>query len=208
MSLVPNQSYTTSKGNIFATTPTASIYSIQNLSSINGVAYSGGGSSNFPSGITIGTDATLVQSNTRIISIKPIVVGPGNTSASSTYIAPTAISYQQIGSGTTHIFNTYDEATGTMGLTNIASINSNAPVVADGSNTSLIQYGIATLDGAGNASIVLPKAYKTTGSFFVLTTNADVPATITPYVMNTSNDSFNIMGDSNVNVNWLSIGVQ
>jgi len=181
----------------------------------------GGGGSNFPDGINVGTSPTATLDIFGVVGVATLAAldsngDPGPFQANALYAGNTPAGYASL-LGDRLNFNTSNSGTAytaigfdgidKMSLQNVASINGNAPVVSGGSNLQLIQYGTEALDGAGNASVLLPQAYKTQNSFIVLLTQDSTPPTAVPYVTNTSNNSFNITGDSNASMNWMSIGV-
>jgi hypothetical protein len=178
--------------------------SIVGLSSINGAAYSsGGGGSNFPSGITIGNGSITPEGSEGVMIMNnQIRVGGGGVTA-NTIITPSEVYFQVAGTGSTKDFVVFDGDTNT--LSNIAGINGGAPVVAMGNNMVTTAFGVETLDAGGLATVTLPTPYKDTGYTVLLTMMSGQP-TIAPWAKITSNDTFEIAGDSNAGVGWATFG--
>ena len=98
-----------------------------------------------------------------------------------------------------------EQSQGTCSISKLTNINSICPVLTDASGIGFLFSGTATLDSGGVATISLPQAYGTL-NFQVLLTQMSGAVTTTPWAKITTLSNFEIAGDSNADISWMTIG--
>lgn len=207
------QNIATGTTQVFATfSLTGSQAQLSNISTINGAVYAG---SNFASGLTFGTSNGIMSlSSFNTTTATALLQGtPGNdpqliigTSNNNLNLAQDDISFFDTAVGGQVDFAAYGGGAKVL-VSNLQSINGLGIVGDFGADAKATSSGNATLDGAGQANIVLTDTYRDSNSYSVLTTKLGAAATITPWVSITDSNAFTINGDAAADVSWLSIGL-
>ena len=90
-------------------------------------------------------------------------------------------------------------------FTGVSTINGYAPLASAVSGTNVVNYGSQTLDSSGSGIVTLSNAYSSTNFTVTLTQTSGAPTAI-PWAKITASNSFEIAGDSNADVSWMTIG--
>lgn len=116
------------------------------------------------------------------------------------------ITWEQANTGTSFGFMAVDPAKQTFGLSNIATVNGNPPVNVAGNSTATMAFGTENLGVAGTATITIPFSYKDT-SYSVVVTQVSGQPTIAPWAKINGVNTFDLAGDSNADVSWITMGL-